>query len=198
MCALEMPPKCRYNFNRSVTAVRATTVAGISSFERKTHACHPTALLYQTGFFDLWQTCEESSWKIPCGNEIGHIEDVARTRSYNLLRSLNQGMKRYSKCNRRMIKGKFARISFYRINAKEIQKGNFFNYSKVLNLSNSWLKSWKLSALVLQRRKKFDKLRDNREPRKLLFRLSFRIFYRANERPRCKRKIDIVLASLKF
>lgn len=144
----------------------------------------------------MWQTCEESSWKIPCGNEIGHIEDVARTRSYNLLRSLNQGMKRYSKCNRRMIEGKFARISFYQCERNLERK--FFNYSKVLNLSNSWLKSWKLSALVLQRRKKFDKLRDNREPRKLLFRLSFRIFYRANERPRCKRKIDIVLASLKF
>lgn len=70
---------------------------------------------------------------------------VARTRSYNLLRSLNQGMKRHSKCNRRMIEGKFARIILLNQCGRFIKK--IFNYSKVLNLSNSWLKSWKLSAL---------------------------------------------------
>lgn len=119
---------------------------------------------------------------------------VARTRSYNLLRSLNQGMKRHSKCNRRMIEGKFARIILLNQCGRFIKK--IFNYSKVLNLSNSWLKSWKLSALVLQRRKKFDKLRDNREARKLLFRLPFRIFYRANERLRCKRNYEKLISFL--
>ena len=135
-----------YNFNGSVTVVRATTVY-LRSRERRTHATQQLFYIRQDS-----STCGKHA-KSLLGNPMWQRNRshrrlssyVARTRSYNLLRSLNQGMKRHSKCNRRMIEGKFARIILFNQCGRFIKK--IFNYSKVLNLSNSWLKSWKLSAL---------------------------------------------------